>query len=195
MPATAASGSGSSTDGPPTAKPGIGSILGGALLVGAAAGYALIAFRFKNMHGATRGAGSAEMRAAGVFSDQATRAASVDWSAEARAARRAAETEAKAEAARRLAEEQASARASREEGWRRRGFDVGAATGRPAPTKALDELGLADVPLHSLNPDAVKEAYRAKARTCHPDVSGADPEAFKRLGKAREEVLQHLDTR
>lgn len=123
------------------ARPGSGAILGGVLLVGAAAGYALIAFRFKNMHAGTRGSGSAEvgygtpsalsctlcatsactshstritvallnplvrhlcasftaplqMRAADIFSKQASRAANTDWSAEARAAARAAETEA-----------------------------------------------------------------------------------------------------
>ena len=43
------------------ASPGSGAILGGVLLVGAAAGYALIAFRFKNMHAGTRGSGSAEV--------------------------------------------------------------------------------------------------------------------------------------
>ena len=43
------------------ARPGSGAILGGVLLVGAAAGYALIAFRFKNMHAGTRGSGSAEV--------------------------------------------------------------------------------------------------------------------------------------
>ena len=36
-------------------------VMGGALLVGAAAGYALIAFRFKNMHAGTRGSGGAEV--------------------------------------------------------------------------------------------------------------------------------------
>ena len=41
------------------ARAGSGAILGGALLVGAAAGYALIAFRFKNMHAGTRGSGGA----------------------------------------------------------------------------------------------------------------------------------------
>jgi hypothetical protein len=122
------------------ASPGSGAILGGVLLVGAAAGYALIAFRFKNMHAGTRGSGSAEvgsgtprpyalcatsahvpltmrtaaalrppplrpslsapvqMRAADIFSKQASRAAKTDWSAEARAAARAAETEAVAAA-------------------------------------------------------------------------------------------------
>ena len=122
-------------------RPGSGAILGGVLLVGAAAGYALIAFRFKNMHAGIRGSGSAEvgcgtpsalsctlcatfactshstritvallnplvrhlcasltaplqMRAADIFSKQASRAANTDWSAEARAAARAAETEA-----------------------------------------------------------------------------------------------------
>ena len=43
------------------ARAGSGAILGGALLVGAAAGYALIAFRFKNMHAGTRGSGGAEV--------------------------------------------------------------------------------------------------------------------------------------
>ena len=42
-------------------RAGSGAILGGALLVGAAAGYALIAFRFKNMHAGTRGSGGAEV--------------------------------------------------------------------------------------------------------------------------------------
>ena len=43
------------------ARPGSGAILGGVLLVGAAAGYALIAFRFKSMHAGTRGSGTAEV--------------------------------------------------------------------------------------------------------------------------------------
>ena len=63
-------------------------------------------------------------------------------------------------------------------------------------TQALEtQVGELQAALDAADPDAVKEAYRVKARTCHPDVSGADPEAFKRLGMAREEVLQHLDTR
>ena len=113
-----------------TTGPGSGAILGGVLLMGAAAGYALIALRFKNMHAGTRGSGSAEvghgtpapvhhsctsaprprvvhhlcaplqMRAANIFSDQATRAANANWTVEARAAARAAETEAAAAACR-----------------------------------------------------------------------------------------------
>ena len=51
---------GSSSDSE-AARAGSGAILGGALLVGAAAGYALIAFRFKNMHAGTRGSGGAEV--------------------------------------------------------------------------------------------------------------------------------------
>ena len=70
---TDSSGSASSdADKPAGAKPA--AIIGNALLVGAAAGYAAIAFRFKNMHAAKRGAASAEMRAAEFFSDSAERA-------------------------------------------------------------------------------------------------------------------------
>ena len=54
----------SSEEGPSTA-----SVLGGLALVGAAAGYALIAMRFRNFGATSRGAGSAEMRAAKAFSE------------------------------------------------------------------------------------------------------------------------------
>ena len=59
---------------------------------------------------------------------------------------------------------------------------------------ALSELGLGGVPLRSLTRERVKAAYHAKAREVHPDASGADPEAFKRVSKAYEEVLGRVGT-
>ena len=63
------------TDAPPGrdrgGRPSTGAILGGAALVGAAAGYAALAFRFRNF-GTAGSTGSAEMRAAKAFSSECT---------------------------------------------------------------------------------------------------------------------------
>ena len=160
-------------------------VLGGVMLVGAAAGYAAIAFRFKSMH-AAKGATTAEMRAAEFMSDQAGR---VDWSAASRAGTRAADAEAHAERLRRAREEQARAREAREEARRRSGMQTAEEHGAAS---ALSELGLGGVPLRSLTRERVKSAYHAKAREVHPDATGADPEAFKRVSKAYHDVLDRL---
>ena len=169
---------------PPDSKKGnsAGALLGGTLLVGAAAGYALLALRFKNMHAAKHGMASAEMRAAEVMSEQASR---VQWTSAARAEGRAEEAEAAAERLRRFAEDRRRQQAAREEARRRQGFQTPAEQRGAA---SLGELGLGGVQLGSLTPEQVKAAYHSKARECHPD-SGGDPEAFKRVGRAYEEVL------
>ena len=160
-------------------------IIGGALLVGAAAGYALIAFRFKHLKGG--GAVRTEIRAAEVFSEQASR---VRWSASARAEGRADEMKATTEQVRQFAKAQAAAHAVREEARRRQGLE---SVEQRGAAQALSKLGLQGTPLHSLNLEVVKAAYHAKARSCHPDTSGsADPEAFKQLGNAYKEVVDLL---
>tara|TARA_B110001452_G_C15230306_1_gene426238 strand:+ start:1520 stop:2059 length:540 start_codon:yes stop_codon:yes gene_type:complete len=163
-------------------------VLGGVMLVGAAAGYAAIAFRFKNMHTAKKGMASAEMKAAEFMSDQAGR---VDWSAAARAGTSAADAEAHAERLRQARGEHAQAREAREEARRRMGMQTAEEHGAAA---ALSELGLGGVPLRSLTRARVKAAYHAKAREVHPDATGVDPEAFKRVSKAYQEVLGRVST-
>ena len=47
-----------------------------------------------------------------------------------------------------------------------------------------------------LTTSQVKVAYRSRARACHPDTSpgsDADPEAFRRLSRAYDEVLRHVE--
>ena len=161
-------------------------VLGGVMLVGAAAGYAAIAFRFKNMHAAKQGATTAEMRAAEVMSDQAGR---VDWSAASRAGTQASDAETHAGRLREARQEQARAREARKETRWRMGKQTAEEHGAAL---ALGELGLGGVPLRSLTPERVKAAYHAKAREVHPDASGADPEAFKRVSKAYQDVLDRL---
>ena len=42
----------------------------------------------------------------------------------------------------------------------------------------------------------VKAAYRSRARACHPDTNpgpNADPEAFRRLSRAYDEVLRLVE--
>ena len=55
---------------------------------------------------------------------------------------------------------------------------------------ALDELGIS----HSPTMESAKEAYRERAKLCHPDSGGpsADAEAFKRLTLAYEHAQKHL---
>ena len=60
-------------DGHSSGRPSNGALLGGAALVGAAAGYAALAFRFRNF-GKAGSTGSAEMRAAQAFSTECAEA-------------------------------------------------------------------------------------------------------------------------
>jgi len=47
--------------------------------------------------------------------------------------------------------------------------------------------------LDPVSKSLVKYAYKIKASECHPDRGGKDAEAFKRLTKARDEMLRHAD--
>ena len=162
-PAEAEAKTPASSDGPTTAQ-----LLGGVALIGAAAGYAALAARFRNFSAASRGAGAAEMRAGEAFAGE--------W-----ARREAAPNFTKAE----------FDEAFRK--WRSGGKEPGGVFGRGgggAPDWALQELGLTRADGRSL--ERAKAAYRSRARESHPD-SGGDSKTFQRVSQAWAVVKEHAE--
>lgn len=147
------------------AGPSTASYLGGAALVGAAAGYAALAMRFRRFGSASTGSGSAEMRAAEAFAGEYVRGGATKTFTHAEFS----------EAFRK---------------WKAGGAAAGGAHARatPVPDWALGELGLAAG--QPLDLEAAKLAYRARARESHPD-GGGDAEEFKRVSQAWQVVKAH----
>ena len=174
-----------------SAGPSTASLLGGVALVGAAAGYALLAMRFRTFGTSPTNAdrfaaGSAEMRAAAAFSK--------DWAKNAEPAFRDGKTweEAFAGAGARARESQQQ-RESEHRRWKQEASTaIGASTPGP-PAWALHELGLSNsAGLFAL--DEAKRAYKQRAKALHPDSGGNDA-AFKRLGEAYRLVQEHCSSK
>jgi len=170
---------------PGTSEPGWAAYLGGAALVGAAAGYAALALRFKNLGSRTDfTTGGAEFRAAQAFSR--------DWSKVSEQAERLSADEVR-DRARRAYQESfgagASGRGSSSRTSQQQHQHQQQQHGVPPHQWALDELGLCANPSLS----EAKRAYHERARACHPDSGGpnADAEDFKRLSRAWDEVQKH----
>ena len=162
-----------------------GSILAGLALVGAAAGYAALAFRFRNFSMSSSGrdrfaAGSAEMRAAEAFTKEWMRQ---ERTAASRGARGAAG-----------GSQQSAGSSSRSRSQHPGNGDSGKRSPQDRLAWAMRELGLN--PAHGALPtyaDA-KAAYRERAKAVHPDSgsAGADAEAFKRVSEAWDAVKSQL---
>ena len=198
-PAPSAACASSSADVPPGAS--WGAVAAGVALVGAAAGYALLGLRFRNMNMSNSGAGghrlaagSAEMRAATAVTRQwevASETASRDADPAAWAAYR---EQLKREAEQRAEEAARRARAGRSEAS---GRSEAAVAGGGALQEAMSVLRLEGDPAH-LTAKQAKAAYHARAKECHPDVrhgeretERAAREAFQALGNAYSTVLKH----
>ena len=180
--------SSSSGGGPSTA-----SLLGGAALVGAAAGYALLAMKFRSFGSGQAGrfsAGSAEFRAAQAFSKEWSRSAApaFEEAAEqqqpqhaARGANRAARKEYERWKQRSQQQQQQQQKQQRQQ-------EQHAKSGPPA--WALTELGLPAAPVTLAD---AKAAYRRRAKLVHPDTtsSARDDTAFQRLTEALKAVEPH----
>jgi len=159
-----------------TSGPSTASLLGGAALVGAAAGYALLAFRFRNFASTANNkgrftSGSAEMRAAGAFTKDWVRSMETEGANEGRF--RSHKRRAAGEQTHRAHEEQ-----------RQHATNVFGKT-PGAPAWALRELGLRD---SGATLEEAKAAYRARAKVVHPDSPNGDEAAFKRVHAAWEAV-------
>ena len=163
------------------------SVLGGAALVGAAAGYALLASRFRHFGSGAAGSGGAEMRMAEkVSADFHTlRRKSAEWTREA------------TEKAAREAEERAR-EASRNFGrnFSRGGASGGSGSSAAAPhaqdgemRSALATLGLPDA---GVDRATAKKAYFEAALKCHPDTEGGDAAKFTKLTSAYEAVCARI---
>ena len=186
-----------STGGGGGGGPSTASLMGGAALIGAAAGYALLAMKFKNFSSAS--SALPEYRAAQAFSKE--------WSRSAAPAFEEGSTKALDQAA---GAAQGAQRAAREEyaRWKeqsqrhqqeaqQRRQQQRDAIGPPA--WALRELGLpeatGDRPLTLAE---AKAAYRQRAKSVHPDTGGtgvADDAAFQRLTEALRAVEPHTTSK
>ena len=178
-------------------------MIGGACIVGAAAGYALIAFRFKNLQSAGRArfaAGSAEMRAAESMARAAAKAPLRSGSSGA--------TSAQTREEMRRAQEELAREIRRARERLQRGLPIGGDDDRP-PEWALREMGLGDA-AGELSLECVKEAYRAEALRRHPDSArvassssdsggggggggGGDDESFSDLHVAYKALVDHVE--
>ena len=192
---------------PRTAEPGWGSIIGGVALVGAAAGYAALAFSFRNFSSSSSNArrfaaGSAEMR----FSENISReweqkGATMEkfrtgggWRERARA---------DFEADNKWKREGAEFRARAEEGKRRFESYFGSEESKSAsrPSSQLEsayvELRIPSANWVSVTAEEAKEDYRVRAKETHPDAVGssADEAAFKRVSAAYDTVLEDIKRR
>lgn len=169
-----------------------GALLGGITLVGAAAGYAALAFTYRNFGsaaGARRyAAGNAEMR----FSENITR----EWEAlrsKARADRRGSE--------RRRSQEEFDSHDKWKQDFEsfktraenaRHDFETRYSTEVGDLDKwAFDELRISSANRHGLTLSEVKKAYHARAKETHPD-SGGDTKTFERVGLAYEALQKRV---
>ena len=175
--------------------PSTASLLGGAALVGAAAGYALIAMRFRNFGSNVRsGSGSAEFRAAQAFSKEWERSAAPKFeeAAGASGAQSAREEYEEWQRGRQERQQQRQKQQQQQEQQQQRQPPSG------PPAWALRELGLRETDAPITLAEA-KAAYRERAKSVHPDLTGggkagpgaADGEAFKRLTDALKAVEPH----
>ena len=197
----------------PDSAPGWGSIIGGVALVGAAAGYAALAFSFRHFGSSASNArrfaaGSAEMRFSENISREWERSgATMDnfrtgggWREREREAfeadnkwkREGAEFRARAEQAKQRFE----AHFGSEGGGRSEGAQPGS---RPSSqlASAYSELRIPSANWASVTAAEAKEAYRVRAKETHPDAGGssADETAFKRIAAAYDTVLQDIKRR
>ena len=186
--------------------PSTASVLGGVGLVGAAAAYAALAFRFRNMGTASR-AGEActktmpEFRAAEAFSReylrQEERAKAGAFTQGAKTNESNSDYDKHHESMRQRIRQ--SERLSEENAQRFKYGEAGGTTATsstPAgpPTWALRELGLTGAEWSDRT--AAKNAYLARAKLAHPDSGDtADDAAFKRLQDAWKEVEPFSSTR
>mmetsp|Transcript_14728 Transcript_14728/g.33664 ORF Transcript_14728/g.33664 Transcript_14728/m.33664 type:complete len:176 (-) Transcript_14728:23-550(-) len=165
-------------------EPRPGAVLAGCALVGAAAGYALLALRFKNLNMSDRGrfaAGSAEMKAAeSITRTFVSSRLGVGGTAQ-RAQERLRDEE------RRRAQREANKRAARER--------AAAAVGEDISLRwATQALELPESISH-LKRSQLKDAYRVQAKKFHPDQN-KDPAAaaaFQHVGRAYEALSGVLD--
>ena len=186
---------------PSSSKPEAGgastaSLLGAAALVGAAAGYAALALRFRTFNASNVHAASAEMRAARAFTREWARNVERDGagSAGAGAGARTGQAESGGSASGEGQsqwqwQQDAQGQQRQQQQQEQARVRVGESSSGP-PTWALRELGLR-VPDSDARPfdlDEAKAAYRTKARAVHPDAAGGDGAAFKRLTQAWEAV-------
>lgn len=173
------------------------SMLFGLGIVGMAAGYAMLGFRFRNIKAGT---GFAEFRAA-EHAAQHFSGARAGKEARASAQERAREGLREYESTHKRAEElgqqqgwQQKRQQKRQQEWREHG---GYAAGRDGSVLrwAVDALQLDS--LDGLTAQGVKSAYHKMAKLCHPDTGGdgADPERFKIVGRAKEAILRHIEER
>ena len=200
-----------------TQAAGWGSILGGLAIVGAAAGYAALALRFRNLGltGSLKGGpASAEIRAANKFArDWEKAAAQAETFGSGGSASGGSASGADAESAKEGGRETADDTQGRRSkgGGAREGARAAYAnsrreraqapmppfSGQAGPGWAYLALGLKG----GETPTEAKAAYRQRAKLVHPDLAGlaanrapqaADDEAFKRLQQAYTAVLQDM---
>ena len=164
------------------------SLLGGAALVGAAAGYAFLAFRFKNF-GSTANtsgrfsSGSAEMRAAGAFTKEWVKQVEHEGASASAGGHHQSASGAGS------GQQRSSAGSTGDSGQHRQQERTKEKQSFGPPAWALKELGLPPTLMPSL--DEAKTAYRARAKALHPDAPGGGNEtAFKRLSAAWDAVQQ-----
>ena len=173
---------------PQSESPSVGALLGGMALVGAAAGYAALALRFRNFGHGNRdrfAAGSAEMKMGEAFSKEWARRAERLGSSSKHGTSQGRHD---------------STRSSRDDstGWYQ--SHAGSSRSRDShpgqtgpPQWALEELGLS----RSTSPPSyaeAKAAYLERALQSHPDSGvSSDPEAFKRVSTAWDELQRHLE--
>ena len=176
------------------------SLLGAAALVGAAAGYAMLAFRFRHF-GSTANtsgrfsSGSAEMRAGGAFSKEWVKQAEQEGASAggqgASAGGRQGASAGRQDASAGGSSHQRASDGSTGDGrqHQQHGQRVKVELSFGPPAWALKELGLPTNSVPSL--DEAKKAYRARAKAVHPDAAdGGDEAAFKRLSAAWDAVRQ-----
>lgn len=196
-PAPSAACASSSADVPPGAS--WGSVAAGVALVGAAAGYALLGLRFRNMNMSNSGAGGHRL-AAGSAEMRAATAVTRQWEVASETASRYADPAAWAayrEQLKREAEQRAEEAARRARAGRSAGRSEASVAGGGALQEAMSVLRLEGDPAH-LTAKQAKAAYHARAKECHPDVrhgereaERAAREAFQALGNAYSTVLKH----
>ena len=159
--------------------------------MGAAAGYAMLAFKFRNFSGTSQNAnrfaaGSAEMRASEAFTREWVRQAEGGGARTAGAAgsgRTGGSSSSSSSSSR-------GGSGSREQHTEDSQHRSSAVDSNGAPAWALAELGVDNRATYS----EVKAAYRERALSRHPDTGGtaADADGFKRLTSAWEAVQPYV---
>jgi hypothetical protein len=165
--------------------PSTASILGGVALVGAAAGYAALAMRFRTFASTAAKANRfAEMRAAEAFSKDWAKTAEPFFKGEgARVHQGFTDTRERAHHKQRQRQHHQQEQEDRRRLAQEQQADI-------PPEWALRMLGLGN---KAVSLAEAKAAYRERALTLHPD-SGGDAQAFQRLGDAWKAVEQQKST-